>query len=136
MAEETPGPADLELVNCSVTFLLLIILAVLLSLAGLLRQRQLLRAILAGEATDRYPDPYPLQRAAGAISVGALGFFFTLALRGWNTARAGDSPWVLHLSHVNLWASLLVLAAAILRLWALDAARNTEAPSEEAELPA
>ena len=125
MAEETPGPADLELVNCSVTFLLLIILAVLLSLAGLLRQRQLLRAILAGEATDRCPDPYPLQRAAGAIS-----------LRGWNTARAGDSPWALHLSHVNLWASLLVLAAAILRLWALDAARNTEEPSEEAELPA
>ena len=122
MAEETPGPADLELVNCSVTFLLLIILAVLLSLAG--------------EATDRCPDPYPLQRAAGAISVGALGFFFTLALRGWNTARAGDSPWVLHLSHVNLWASLLVLAAAILRLWALDAARNTEEPSEEADLPA
>ena len=101
-----------------------------------MRQRQLLRAILAGEATDRCPDPYPLQRAAGAISVGALGFFFTLALRGWNTARAGDSPWVLHLSHVNLWASLLVLAAAILRLWALDAARNTEEPSEEADLPA
>ena len=74
MAEETPGPADLELVNCSVTFLLLIILAVLLSLAGLLRQRQLLRAILAGEATDRCPEPYPLQRAAGAISVGALEY--------------------------------------------------------------
>lgn len=136
MAEETPGPADLELVNRSVTFLLLIVLAVLLSLAGLLRQRKILQTALSGRSPDRCPDPYPLQRAAGAISVGTLGFFFTLALQGWDTARAGDSPWALHLSQVNLWASLLALAAAVLRLLALDAARNTEEAAEEADLPA
>lgn len=136
MADQTADPQAMELVNSSIRFLLLLILATLLSLAGLLRQRERLRADDPGEAAGPCGDPYPLQRAAGAITVGALGFFFTLALRGWADARKAGPGRGLRTARVNLWASLLVLAAAVLRLLALDAAHDPEGLPQEADLPA
>lgn len=135
--DETAAYEDaLGSVNDSIRFLLLFVLAVLLSLAGLLRQRQRICAALRGENPERCPSPYPLQHVAGAINVGGLVFFFLLALRGWNEARCGPSRESEALSRVNLWASLLVLAAAVLRLLALDASQDREILDLDNDLPA
>ena len=122
MADETLYDSALETVNTSIMFLVLLVLGILLSLKSVLLQRESL---------------FPFQRASGAIAIGALGYFFTLALRGQSDACRTGSRESIRLSQVNLWASLFVLAAAILRFWALNAAQQGEdevLPDEE--LPA
>ena len=59
-----------------------------------------------------------LRRAAGALVLPPLAFFFKLALETWRSVpdpggAAGCS------ARINVWASLLVLAAALLRYWDL-----------------
>lgn len=132
MGAQSPCPSGLKTLNATLLFMLLLVLAVLLSLESLLRQRRLLRDPAAGGEEGIFP----LRLGSGAISLGALGFFFTLALAGWQEACQSGSAVEKKLSQVNLWASLLALAAAILRLWALDAGWRITLPEEEEELPA
>ena len=137
MAEETSYDAALETVNTSIVFLVLLILSILLSLKVALMQRDSLCILKEGGDTECLESPDLFQCGAGAISIGALGYFFTLALRGWNDACREGSAEAVCLARMNLWASLLVLAAAVVRLLALDAARrNGETPALDEELPA
>ena len=136
MTEEALDRKDLDTLNTSLMFLLLLVFAILLSLAGLLRQKRSLCTLLEGGNARVCPSPYPFQRAAGAISIGALGFFFTLALEGWNEACREGTAEAERISRVNLWASLFALCAAILRLWALDAGQEAILPAVEEDLPA
>ena len=56
--------------------------------------------------------------AAGALVLPPLAFFFKLALETWRSAQdLGDAAGCS--AGINVWASLLVLAAALLRYWDL-----------------
>ena len=128
---------DLDMLNTSLVFLLLIILAVLLSLWSALLQREQLELALAEEDASQVPDPNPIRRQGSAITVGCLGFFLCLALGTLTQARAAGDPAAVRSAQVNVWASLLVLLAAILRLGDLQTvAGEAQTPLlEETTLP-
>ncbi len=117
MEENRKAPdSQLETVNQSIFFLILIILSVLLSFWSVLIQRETLARAAEGR-TDAagLPPVDPIKRSASSLIVGALGFFFVLALRTRDeAARAGDTA-ALPPADRNVWASLLVLAAALIR---------------------
>lgn len=137
MAEREELERDLGMLNVSLVFLLLIILAVLLSLWSALIQRKQLRLILAGEDPGQVPDPNPIRRQGSALTVGCLGYFLCLALGTLKQAQAKDAPAAERSAQVNVWASLLVLLAAILRLVDLQTIeREQQTPLlEETVLP-
>ena len=96
--------------DASLYFLILLIL----SWAATAIQRQGLYRVLKGEI-QKLPDVFSLRLAANALVVGALTFFFGLALKGWAEADRCD-PSACRAAETDLWASLFVLAAALLRL--------------------
>lgn len=110
----------LETVNCSIKFLLLFILGLLLSFYAILIQRRQLCLTLEGSSTDALPSPYPFQHAAGGITLGGLVYFFLLARQTYQTARSDDDTVAECLARWNLLASALVLIASVIRLWALE----------------
>lgn len=57
------------------------------------------------------PDVTGLRLVSSALVVLALGYFFCLGVQGRKEGTRGGE--------VNFWASLLVLLAALLRLWDL-----------------
>lgn len=132
-----PENSALKTLNTSIMFLILLVLSILLSLKAVLTQREVLCAAGEGGDTEGLPSPFPFQRAAGAIAIGALGYFFVLSLRAWNEAVEKKGAEEVCLARVNLWASLFVLSAAILRLLTLNAARQgSEGTSLDEDLPA
>lgn len=137
MGEHEDLKRDLDALNLSLVFLLLIILAVLLSLRSALLQRDQLTLTLAGEDPGRVPDPNPIRRQGSAITVGCLGFFLCLALGTQAKARAAGDPAAVRSAQVNVRASLLVLLASILRLVDLQTVeRERQTPLlEETTLP-
>lgn len=126
----------LQTVNTSIMFLILLVLSILLSLKAVLLQREELCASLEGGDTGALPSPFPLQKASGGIAIGALGYFFVLALRAWDEAVEAGDPKEVCLTRVNLWASLFVLSAAILRFLALNARQDAAEAALDEELPA
>ena len=137
MGEETSYDSALQTVNTSIMFLVLLVLGILLSLKGILLQRDSLCVLREGGDAEAPESPDLFQCGAGAISIGALGYFFVLALQGWNDACREGSAEAVRLSRMNLWASLLVLCAAVVRFWALNAARQgSEEVLPDEELPA
>lgn len=105
---------QLDTVDTTLLFLVIVILSVLLSFWATLRQRQAVCLAIQGEedAARRVGEVYPIRTAASALVLGALGYFLYLAFRLWEDARCGvsqSSAWA------NLWASTLVLGAAIVR---------------------
>lgn len=118
--------AQLGTIDTSIGFLLLIIAAVLLSYCAVSVQRKGLCLALAGrsEAARALPAVYPIRRKAAAIIVGALGFFLCLAARGARAAAEGDDCAARRSADANLWASILVMAAAMVRLMDLDCAEG------------
>lgn len=137
MEEHEDLKRDLDTLNLSLVFLLLIILAVLLSLWSALLQREQLRLALRGKDPSRVPDPNPLRRQGSALTVGCLGFFLCLALGTLSKTQAIGDPAAERSAQVNVWASLLVLLAAILRLVDLQTVeRERQTPLlEETTLP-
>lgn len=127
-------------VNCSIRFLLLFVLGLLLSLSTVLIQRRQLCLTLEGSDASSIPSPYPLQHAAGGITLGGLVYFFLLARQTYRDTRKGDDARATCLAWWNLLASALVLIAAAIRLWALEQGqgRATDAliREENEELPA
>lgn len=105
---------QLDMLDTTLDFLSVIVVSVLLSLWATLRQRAAARLALAGEedAARQAGEVYPIRAVAGALVLGALGYFFWLAWRLWEDARRGASR---STARANLWASALVLAAAIIR---------------------
>lgn len=116
MEEQKTLKQELEVLDVSLGFLLLIILAVLLSLWSALLQRRQLELAIEGGDPSQVPPVESIRCAGSAITVGCLGFFLCLALGTLRQARAGTDPVAVRSAQVNVWASLLVLLAAILRL--------------------
>lgn len=102
------------ILDSSIFFILVIIASVLLSLLASLRQREALRLALAGEdaAAAEVGEVYPLRHGASALVLGALGFFLCLAAE---LTRDTATPQAARSAQANLWASILVLCAAIVR---------------------
>lgn len=105
---------QLDTLDDTVFFLVVIIASVLLSFWATLRQRQAVCLTLRGEeeAAQQVGAVTPIRIAASALVLGALGYFLHLAVRVWEDARCGADP---ASARANLWASILVLAAAIVR---------------------
>ena len=105
---------QLHTVDTTLIFLLIVIASVLLSFWATVRQRQAVCLTLQGEdeAARRVGEVYPIRALAGALVLGALGYFLCLALRLWEDSRCGVSRTS---AEANLWASILVLCAAIVR---------------------
>ncbi|MEG2118932.1 MAG: hypothetical protein RRY53_01155 [Pseudoflavonifractor sp.] len=108
-------------------FLLMIMLSLLLSLRGLGLQRD-------GVLGCAVPPVFPLKNAAGALVVGASGFFLCMALGERSSAAAGGDRTARHTADVNAIAALLVLIAAVLRLWNLRSTAQTSPALAQADL--
>ena len=89
----------------SLFFLSVLLGAICLSWLALDKQRRGLYE------TGKAPDVTGLRLESSVLVVVALGWFFCQAVKGRGEGRSGA---------VNFWASLLVLLAALLRLWDLQ----------------
>ena len=108
----------------AVVFLLVLICSLLLSLGASLAQRHQLRLALCGrtEEAAAVPSVLPVRRWASVLAVGSLGFFLCLAIQAWRDLTPETGCAERQSARRNLWASILVLAAAAVRLDDLDAA--------------
>ncbi len=106
----------LDALDPSIFFLVVIIGSVLLSWLSLLEQRRQVGAALDGAGTAGSPSVFPLRLGASALVIGALGFFFFLALTRQRSALAGSDPVERRSARTNALASTLVLGAALVRL--------------------
>lgn len=94
-----------ETADRSLFFLSVLLGSICLSWLALDKQRRGLYE------TGKAPDVTGLRLESSVLVVVALGWFFCLAVKGREEGRGGA---------VNFWASLLVLLAALLRLWDLQ----------------
>ena len=104
-----------------------------LSWAILSRQRGALLSLLSGEDIPE-PDLIPARLAVSALVVGSLSYFFLLSLETLCTARSQGAAACASAGR-NARASLLVLAAALIRLYDLNILRCTAPALESEELP-
>ncbi|MBD5084472.1 MAG: hypothetical protein HDT33_05260 [Clostridiales bacterium] len=119
MEEQKILKEQLRIVDQSLFYLVLIILSVLLSFQSVLIQREQLEETLAGRpAACR--NVYPIRLSASVLVVSALGFFFCLALRTCREAAQGNDSAAQKSAGINVWASLFVWAAALIRLYDLN----------------
>lgn len=130
---------QLRTVNQSLFYLVLIILSVLLSFRSVLLQREQLEGTLAGNPSqDAAQDVFPIRLTASGLVISALGFFFCLSLRTCRDAACGNDPAAQRSAGMNVWASLFVLAAALIRLYDListEEARRSSAAGAEILCP-
>ncbi len=108
--------AELETLDSSLYFIMVILGAILLNWLALRAQREEACAALEGANTSHFPSVFPLRLGGSALIIGALGFFFCLALVREGAAQAGDDPVEGRSAWLNSLASALVLAAALVRL--------------------
>lgn len=104
---------QLSTVDRSLWFIVLIVAGVLLSFQATGVQRDALCRAIQGE-TPNTSAVYPLRHAANSLIIGALGFFLCLAIKTWRETDPADRV-AARSAHSNLWAAVLVLAAAMLR---------------------
>ena len=92
--------------------------------------------ILTGDAADTaaLPPVFPIKLTAGALVTAALGFFFALALDTLTDQEQQGTSAARRSARINAWASLFVLAAALLRLW--DLVDSQARTAGDATLPA
>lgn len=91
----------------------------ILSVIATLRQREALSLTMEGDApcAQVVGDVFPLRSAASVLYVVALTFFFCVTVAQGERVEAQGDAAALRSSRLNRWASLFVLAAAIVRLW-------------------
>ena len=120
---------QLEDADGAVVFLLVLLCSLLLSLSASLTQRRQLCLALAGrtEEAAAVPPVLPVRRWASSLAVGSLGFFLCLAIQAWRNLTPETSCAARRSAERNLWASMLVLAAAVVRLDDLDASASAPA---------
>lgn len=106
----------LSTLNGSIFFIVVAIGSILLSWLALLYQRQQLRDQMEGTGCAENAPIFPLRLGASALVIAALLYFFRLGLQRRVTACQGDDPVEKRSSWLNAMASVLVLAAALLRL--------------------
>lgn len=129
--EETDREAlarQLKDADGAAVFLLVLICSLLLSLSASLTQRRQLCLALAGrtEEAAAVPPVLPVRRWASVLAVGSLGFFLCLAIQAWRDLAPEAGRAARQSAGRSLWASVLVLAAAVVRLDGLD---SSAAPS-------
>ena len=109
---------QLETLGLSLGWLLVLIAGVLLSFHATARQRDALCLSLAGEAeaAAAVGRVLPIRRLVAVLVTLALTFFFLLSLETEAQAGTGGDRAALRSARLNRWASLFVLAAALLRL--------------------
>lgn len=118
---------QLGTVNQSTFYLVLIILSILLSLWSVLIQRGQLEQALAGNPQKACaPNVFPIKFTASVLTISALGFFFALALQACRDAAQGNDPAAQKSAGMNVWASLLVLTAALIRFYELNFAEKAQ----------
>ena len=103
-------------VNGSIFFIVVAIGSILLSWLALLYQRQQLRDRMEGACHARTAPIFSLRLGASALVIAALVYFFRIGLRRRETACRGSDPVEKRSSWLNAMASVLVLAASLLRL--------------------
>lgn len=115
----------LETLDTSLGFLLLILASVILSYLALSRRREALCLSLEGQEARAQTDGaiYPLRLGASALAVGALGYFLSVALEAERTVDPRDRAAVRSAAR-SVWSGLLVFAAALIRLFDLNAGRE------------
>ena len=118
MEQQATQREQLNTVNQSLVFLAFIIFSILLSFWAVLIQRRQLVGTMEGtaRAVECLPEIFPIRCAAGSIVLGALGFFLCLALKTERETARGGTPAARRSACTNLWASLFVFLAALLRL--------------------
>ncbi len=118
-------------IDGSLFFLLLLLVSLILSFLSVTIQRKTLCSTIQGDtqAASSLPPVYPIKHASSSLAVGGLGFFLYLAIKALRTAQAGDDPVALRSAHINLWASILVLCAAILRFDDLNFVEESRQPA-------
>lgn len=116
-AQEDP----LSMIDTSLGFLLLIIAAVLLSFYSLTIQRRQTVLSLEGKTEELacLPKVFPIRLVGGGIVVGALGYFLQLTQKTAEQAACGNDEVAKRSGSMNLWAAILVLAAAMIRFYDL-----------------
>lgn len=121
---------ELHTLDTTLVFLALIVLSVILSFTATARQREALCLTLQGETecARQVGKVYPLRLAASALIVGSLGYFFALAQQTCAQTDPCDEAAASSAGR-NLIAGFLVLLAALIRLFDLNAA----APAEQLE---
>ena len=97
--------------------ILVLLVSVALSYRATAQQKDGLCQILAGRG-EGLPDVFPLRLGASLLVVMALAYFFALAVAGWEESRGGNCR-EQRSGELNVWAALLVLAAALIRLYDL-----------------
>ena len=125
---------QLNTLDTSLLVLALLPGATALSWAILSRQRGALLSLHSGEDIPE-PDLIPARLAVSALVVGSLSYFFLLSLETLCTARSQGAAACASAGR-NARASLLVLAAALIRLYDLNILRCTAPALESEELPA
>lgn len=131
--EEEELRAQLNTADQSLLFLGLLLLSVGLSYCGVSLQRAGLCKTLQGDEAGAaaLPSVFPIRLWASALVVGSLGFFLCLAVRSARQATGTEAA----SACTNLWASLLVFAAALLRLGDLLKNGLNQAETETAPSP-
>lgn len=104
-------------VDASLEYILVLLVSVALSFRATVLQRQGLCRILEGEESV-LPDVFPLRLAGSLLVVMALAFFFALGVENWEESRRGNDRERAS-GTLNAWAALLVLCAALIRLYDL-----------------
>jgi len=124
---------QLNTVNTSLFFLLVVIASVLFSYFATLRQRDAICLTMEGETEEaaRVGDVYEMRKGASALILGALGYFLCFAV---TLMEQSDNDISKRSAWANLWASMLVLAAAIIRFRDLNQTRMEDLDQESGTL--
>ena len=104
-------------IDGSLEHILVLLVSVGLSFRATALQRRGLCEILEG-TESAMPDVFCLRLAGSLLVIMVLGFFFALAVESWQNSRGGSCR-ERKSADLNAWAALLVLAAALIRLYDL-----------------
>ena len=121
---------QLSTIDASLFFIGVLVVAIFLSWKGTAIQREGLCAVIQGKQTS-VPVVFSIRLTVSALVIGALVFFFCLAqeiLRSAQCQTAAEQCSALR----NMWAALLTLAAALIRLCDLLATQGSTQEEEEA----
>lgn len=113
--------------DVAIGFLFLIILGILLNYIASIRGRDALCCQICGGTPEEDKLSDKLRCAGSAAIIGALGFYLVLAAKTYRTASCATKPSATR----NLWASALVMAASLIRLWDREAAPLEQAAEED-----
>lgn len=122
---------QLQIVDESIWYLILIIVSILLSFYSVKIQRQQLVNLITPECCqEKTPDIFPIKLVANVLVLISLYFFFNLSASNLNQNQENE---VLCNSNKNNYtASFLVLLAAIIRFFDIIYVKvNAERPAQE-----